>query len=418
MENWIRTDDFQLVQKVDENNFNVIDPTFLPGGKIVLLHEIDINITDYQNEAKDYITSYGYENLQAIETIYGDKWKQVFAECIAEQLAAREGILTYEGSSNGAEKYLIEKISLNIKVSNEIATPQLDTYITVTNLNGDDFSIRLVQKGETYGLNRCITHDKDEPLVEFYDAEYKTKDFDPLGQFVTRYQFSTMQKFINREGNHGLNLYGGEEKWSVTKDNVMQAVNAFEKILNKTLFQEQTPPPLVLTYEYQESYGGGDGRAINRHTTKSYQGSDGIDYRLDKNLSGCPPFYEITKVDPSKGDHILPVIPVNGKNLWGDGLSWDNAEKILFKTLQATTQKDLDLKTKIERLYAEGKTNIEVIKNLLQNNHSKKEVIQLLTKYAPNLPPRTDDARKEITSIVRTVEKELKQHESNKGKQR
>ena len=31
-------------------------------------------------------------------------------------------------------------------------------------------NVRIVNKGEKYGLNRSLAHDQDEPLVEFYEA--------------------------------------------------------------------------------------------------------------------------------------------------------------------------------------------------------------------------------------------------------
>lgn len=31
----------------------------------------------------------------------------------------------------------------------------------------DDYEIRVIRKGETYGLGGCFVHTKDDPLVEF-----------------------------------------------------------------------------------------------------------------------------------------------------------------------------------------------------------------------------------------------------------
>lgn len=69
------------------------------------------------------------------------------------------------------------------------------------------WAVRLVEKGDKYGLNGCLTHDKGDPLVEFYDTRYKHTDF---GQFVSRYYLSTLLKSEN-----GLCLQGDVPSWSV-----------------------------------------------------------------------------------------------------------------------------------------------------------------------------------------------------------
>lgn len=47
---------------------------------------------------------------------------------------------------------------------------------------------KLVLKGESYGLNNCLTHDQDDPLVEFYSTK-----FQPEGYFISRYALSTLR---------------------------------------------------------------------------------------------------------------------------------------------------------------------------------------------------------------------------------
>ena len=59
--------------------------------------------------------------------------------------------------------------------------------------NGVPFNARLILKGETYGLNDVLTHDKPEPLIEFYDARYMHTKF---GQFVSRYYLSTIADVV------------------------------------------------------------------------------------------------------------------------------------------------------------------------------------------------------------------------------
>lgn len=77
-----------------------------------------------------------------------------------------------------------------------------------TAVNGVPFRVRVVFKGDSYGQNFCLTHDSDDPLVEFYDKRY---NFTPHGQFVTRYFAVT----LTERGENGLDLYGGEPNWKV-----------------------------------------------------------------------------------------------------------------------------------------------------------------------------------------------------------
>ena len=74
--------------------------------------------------------------------------------------------------------------------------------------------VRLVLKGDSYGREGCLTHDKDEPFVEFYDGDY---DFSPWlgikGQFITRYNFDTLLE----AHDYGIDLYGGHPKWQINE---------------------------------------------------------------------------------------------------------------------------------------------------------------------------------------------------------
>ncbi len=74
---------------------------------------------------------------------------------------------------------------------------------------GIKFNVRIVNEGDNYGLNNCLTHEQKEPLVEFYDARYPHTEF---GQFVSRYNMNTL---INRDKNYGLDLDGGVPDWKI-----------------------------------------------------------------------------------------------------------------------------------------------------------------------------------------------------------
>ena len=90
----------------------------------------------------------------------------------------------------------------------------------------DKFNVRVVNKGEKYGCDFCLTHDGDKPLVEFYDARYPHTEF---GQFVSRYYVETIlgdDGYGPKDG--GLSLYGGIPEWTVSAKD-MDTVRNFLK---------------------------------------------------------------------------------------------------------------------------------------------------------------------------------------------
>ena len=89
------------------------------------------------------------------------------------------------------------------------------------------YNIRVVNKGDKYGRDFCLTHNEDKPMVEFYDARYAHTEF---GQFVTRYYVETIlgtDKWGSGEG--ALILDGGNAKeWTVSSKD-MDIVRSFLK---------------------------------------------------------------------------------------------------------------------------------------------------------------------------------------------
>jgi hypothetical protein len=107
----------------------------------------------------------------------------------------------------------------------------MDNFMTVVS-NGIPFHARLVKKGEKYGLNRCITHDGNEPLVEFYDARF-VKGFESLGQFVSRYYVNTIlgtSEFSFNDCRKGLCLDGGVRAWNIDGDGMKKVIDWLEWI--------------------------------------------------------------------------------------------------------------------------------------------------------------------------------------------
>jgi hypothetical protein len=81
------------------------------------------------------------------------------------------------------------------------------------------YAVRLVCKGQKYGLHEALTHDKDDPLVEFYDARYRKKGFTRYGQFVSRYNRKTLcRKDTYGMETAGLDLQGDVPSWKVSPE--------------------------------------------------------------------------------------------------------------------------------------------------------------------------------------------------------
>ena len=66
---------------------------------------------------------------------------------------------------------------------------------------------------------------------------------------------------------------------------------------------------------------------INHHIQRVYE-HEGSFYMLDKTLDGAPPFYTFYGLhfDPRKDCGMPTRIEVEGKEYWGDGLTWKEAE--------------------------------------------------------------------------------------------
>jgi hypothetical protein len=87
--------------------------------------------------------------------------------------------------------------------------------------------------------------------------------------------------------------------------------------------------------EKREAFGGGDGRAINKHSVRVYE-HDGRLYTLDRTLDGCPPFFTLFR-RPASGEGMSETIRVNGAEHWGSGLSWPKAEAVAVEAVLELT---------------------------------------------------------------------------------
>ena len=99
---------------------------------------------------------------------------------------------------------------------------------TYTAENGIPFAVRILNEGDSYGLNDSLTYNKDNkhepfkgsPMIEFYDTRY---DHTKYGQFVARYYWKTL--FDGLPHNQGINLHGGVPDWSIDG-------NTYSRIMN------------------------------------------------------------------------------------------------------------------------------------------------------------------------------------------
>lgn len=97
--------------------------------------------------------------------------------------------------------------------------------------------MRLVNVGDRYGLNMCLTHDAGEQLIEFYDRthafhydyvgtpeEAKAAGAPCLGQFVTRYRLSTILKSAEKRPSATLMMNGGVPVWHIEYEAVVRGL--------------------------------------------------------------------------------------------------------------------------------------------------------------------------------------------------
>ncbi len=91
---------------------------------------------------------------------------------------------------------------------------------------------------------------------------------------------------------------------------------------------------ITLTEIGRDVYGH-DNRAINLHSERTYQDTDGNVYKLSRTLDGIPPFFEA--YGPYREDHqgLLPRLMINGREYWGDGWSWKQAVSAFCRELDA-----------------------------------------------------------------------------------
>ncbi len=92
------------------------------------------------------------------------------------------------------------------------------------------FNMRVIPVGENYGLNDCLVNTGPNPLVEFYDARFQSRQ-NPFGQFVSRYYVPT---FMNIDGT-ALALDMGIPEWTLSKEQVRSCQLSLEDMRRRQI---------------------------------------------------------------------------------------------------------------------------------------------------------------------------------------
>lgn len=81
----------------------------------------------------------------------------------------------------------------------------------------------------------------------------------------------------------------------------------------------------------RDVFGGGDGRAINKHSVRRYE-HEGVQYELDRNNSGCPPFFTLNQIPDKPG--LCKEIKCDFK----PGCSWKQAISVMYEKVTGKKQ--------------------------------------------------------------------------------
>jgi len=150
-----------------------------------------------------------------------EHWSVSFGKAkayVIEMLAKAEIVRTHERASGEGVTGFLE---ITETTEEPAQAETVEAHVVVTNDEGRAFSVVVVLEGERYGLNDCLTHDKADPLVEFYDMTGDDRAFTG-----GRYYLSTLageDQWALQPGE-GLDLNGGVRDWSVSWENVCEAV--------------------------------------------------------------------------------------------------------------------------------------------------------------------------------------------------
>jgi hypothetical protein len=85
---------------------------------------------------------------------------------------------------------------------------------------GNKIKVRLIKRGDKYGLSNCETHNETDPLVEFYDPRH----------FVRRYYLKTI---LSIKPQQGLCLEGSRYEYLAIEGDCLDSVKKWLKLVEK-----------------------------------------------------------------------------------------------------------------------------------------------------------------------------------------
>jgi hypothetical protein len=92
--------------------------------------------------------------------------------------------------------------------------------IQVTNEAGRRFQVRCIRKGDRFGLNGCLIHDQEDPLIEFTDVT-PAGGPGPVAEqgFMARFP---ARAILGRDDRMDLWLVGQHIAWRLSPEQVRQ----------------------------------------------------------------------------------------------------------------------------------------------------------------------------------------------------
>lgn len=114
MSKFIKTDDFQWAQKIDENTFRLIQVTECLGTYDISEGVVPVDTLD-QDEIREALHPFGYRDMEQVREEYGDTANQILAECVFESEASP--FLTFQ-----TEKEAMDDVSRYIELHEQEET--------------------------------------------------------------------------------------------------------------------------------------------------------------------------------------------------------------------------------------------------------------------------------------------------------
>tara|TARA_B100001559_G_C16382368_1_gene567213 strand:+ start:549 stop:1001 length:453 start_codon:yes stop_codon:yes gene_type:complete len=122
---------------------------------------------------------------------------------------------------------------------------------------GKEWRAQLILKGDKWGLDNCYTHEKNEPMIEFFDMDYPDT-FGEEGQAVSMYSLGTLSYENNpmsredlikadaRDPKVGLDLQGDVDGWEISGPCLTEVLNALKDMYIKSIIAPE--------YSSEETY--------------------------------------------------------------------------------------------------------------------------------------------------------------------